>query len=596
MDSGYMKDNRIVDESWSSYWTRQSLLFCGVAQISPTKIDLTFKWPLLSTAIATSAFSIAGKTISSVVVRECTVSIIVSAAFAYGDTGTVVYTKPAANPLTTVNGYEIASFSKAITNNLVGGGDVGVELITGGNFSDAGNWTQSADHRVTIAGGTANYVATGYGAVSQNLTVTAGKRYLLTYTMLNGGASPLVAFYDGPGVNNIFSQYTNQLARPNGTYSEVVNCIFTSNTFGIWGKAGGGNWSMDNISLKEIVPYVATTWAVKRIGDTDDDALFAIKRLSNNHYLAGSGYTTGHLYRSTDGGETWVNEGELLAGETDIYDFIDRGNGLVYASTAQHGNLFKSTNYGLNGWTTLGQIEGMKYMTLYADMGNGIIVAATENSYWPPNKAVIIRSTDGGETWSTVFTPVDGVTLMNMLQDCGNGVIICGMGGYAADPHDFTMLGHVARSTDYGATWTDLGQLSIAENRFFGSCNLGNGIILIGSDATGAKIYRSVNYGANWTLVNSGVTGQTWVAGFLNLGYGRVIAMTKSSNTATGGILMKSDDYGATWIQEGIIQAGHYFQYRGIVHDPNTVIISSATNGSIPAVIAKNSNGLFSRS
>ena len=575
--------------SWQAYWTTQSLLFCGVSTLTPTKVDLTFKWPLLSNAIDVSAFSITGKTISSVVVRESNVTIIVAEPFVYGDALNIVYTKPVANPLTTVNGYEIASFTKAITNGIFGG----TELVTGGDFADAGDWTQLVGYaRITVSGGLANYVASGYGGLSQALTVTSGKKYLLKYTISGGGAAPLVYFGDTTSAR-VFTEYADYAVRPNGSYIEYVNCMANATDIAIWGKVTGGNWSMDNLSIQEVTAYVATTWIVKRTGDTDDDAFFAIKRLSNNSYLSGSGYTTGHLYKSTDGGETWVNKGIISAGATDIYDFVDLGNGVVLATTAQDGKMWRSTDYG-ETWTDLGNVESMKYVTLLVNMGNGIIVGATEKSPYPPNKAVIVRSDDYGLTWSTVFTPIDGVTLMNMAQDCGNGIIIIGMGGYA-DPPGFTMNAHIARSTDYGATWTDIGEVINVQKRFFSSCNLGNGIILIGADAA-VQIYRSTDYGATWARVNAVIAGQRWAMGLLNIGYGRVIATTTPIIPATGGILLKSDDYGITWVQEGVMRAGQWFQGGGIVHDENTVILGSANDGTIEAEIIKNSNGLFVRS
>ncbi|GAI52066.1 unnamed protein product, partial [marine sediment metagenome] len=68
----------------------------------------------------------------------------------------------------------------------------------------------------------------------------------------------------------------------------------------------------------------------------------------------------------------------------------------------------------------------------------------------------------------------------------GNGIVIFG-------GHD----GHVFRSTDYGATWADLGEIYNG----YGSCMayLGNGIVILGELWGAYHVWRSTDYGLSWT-------------------------------------------------------------------------------------------------
>jgi hypothetical protein len=72
------------------------------------------------------------------------------------------------------------------------------------------------------------------------------------------------------------------------------------------------------------------------------------------------------------------------------------------------------------------------------------------------------------------------------VQACvhlGNGIALFGDGD-----------GHVFRSTDYGASWSDLGATA---GHIYAFLYLGNGIVILGDNTK--HVFRSVNYGLSWS-------------------------------------------------------------------------------------------------
>jgi len=92
-----------------------------VENANKDKVVVTFSSALNESYVpATTDFALAGKTINSVTVSGAVVTITVSAAYAYGDSISLDYTKPASNFIRDTYGAEAASFSgQSVTNNIL---------------------------------------------------------------------------------------------------------------------------------------------------------------------------------------------------------------------------------------------------------------------------------------------------------------------------------------------------------------------------------------------------------------------------------------------------------------------------------------------
>lgn len=135
---------------------------------------------------------------------------------------------------------------------------LGEELITNGTFDDATDWFVTAGVWA-ISGGKANYISTTtYGMVYKphaNVNLENGKTYQLKYTISgSGGAAKF--FPSNNSGQQIFTEYDGYKDRANGSYTETVTCMRTSYgvySFGIYATNAGGTYSLDDLSIKEIL-------------------------------------------------------------------------------------------------------------------------------------------------------------------------------------------------------------------------------------------------------------------------------------------------------------------------------------------------------
>jgi len=120
---GNVKGNRGIGKStWTPEATDTPIPASAlVAQATPTHVDITFNNNLNESIVpATTAFALAGKTISAVSISAKVVTLTVTVAYTLGDVITVNYTKPGSNPITNATDALTAdSFSTfSVTNNI----------------------------------------------------------------------------------------------------------------------------------------------------------------------------------------------------------------------------------------------------------------------------------------------------------------------------------------------------------------------------------------------------------------------------------------------------------------------------------------------
>ena len=144
----------------------------------------------------------------------------------------------------------------------------------------------------------------------------------------------------------------------------------------------------------------------------------------------------------------------------------------------------------------------------------------------------ILRSTDYGVTWSDLGQQFSQSDIFCMCY-LDNDIALAGT----------YIGGKILRSTDRGATWSDMGQLG-TETYVKSLCYLGNGIVLAGTQ-TGGKIFRSIDYGVNWSDLGQQFS-ETRIYALCNLGGGIALA-----GTGALGKILRSTDYGATWSDLG---------------------------------------------
>ena len=214
--------------------------------------------------------------------------------------------------------------------------------------------------------------------------------------------------------------------------------------------------------------------------------LAGIGRLSSAGGVAGD--LTG-LLRSTDGGDTWTAIGQTALTNRNITSVSARGNVLM-AAAYSHVNatptlgLWRSTDGGAN-FTLLSGTSGLpggQVSDLVADPGNAqrFYVGVVSNG--------VFRSDNGGATWinlSATLGPVTNVMRIEMAvhHTATSNVVYAGL--LVA-----RRLDRVFRSSDFGATWTQLDTPNVHRGPY------GHHLFAIAADPMNpALVYISGDYG-----------------------------------------------------------------------------------------------------
>jgi photosystem II stability/assembly factor-like uncharacterized protein len=306
---------------------------------------------------------------------------------------------------------------------------------------------------------------------------------------------------------------------------------------------GGAAWSGINSGLRAaVVNTLATDPANSQVifAGTESDGLFAsttggqswkkvstgatgasVKALAinpSNPQTVYAGYYGEGLYKSTDGGSNWtaINSGLRMPFYTAALAVDPNGSSTIYAGA---GTVYKSTD------------EGGTWNSIYKSSANILAISPDDTSvlYAGTNNG-IAKSTDGGTSWKSmsaglsinalVIDPQSASTLYAGSRDGNDGLLISNDGGrtwstaksgltgrngiginsLAVNPDDPSILyagmesGGVFRSTDYGASWSEL-------NSGLGDLYAINTLIVDPNNPD--KVYAAVDAAGVWTYPSS---------------------------------------------------------------------------------------------
>jgi len=245
-------------------------------------------------------------------------------------------------------------------------------------------------------------------------------------------------------------------------------------------------------------PYISTnkgaTWSRKVTGITLGGTLLThsvcVARSSPLIMYATTSPTTGSIYKSTDGGNNWVDIGPLSASWNGIKC---NSSGTIVVAAASVGYLYKSTDGGAT-WSAMTGAGTPQWDSVFVSDDGLVIVGCAV----PGNLQV---SRNGGTTWSSITTVglnrlwrgISGSTDGKVLFACSSG-----------------SSGKPVLSTDYGVTWSaiSIGSATVSWWNTAVSIN-GNKLLTAQSDG---YIYVSQDGGSNWTSFTSspGLSAQTW--------------------------------------------------------------------------------------
>jgi len=479
---------------------------------------------------------------------------------------------------TTNAGATWSAFSIGYQSTLYPGSGIYTNLFSGW-FFDANNFllgTQSSRGIVRSTNGGATFdtiqvLTTGSGSVYDFHFINAQTGYFCgtsTYKLqkttnagLNWSQVPNL------GTTTLYSVYA----------SDTNNIIVTSTSGNTYFTTNAGvNWTTSNIgttnSILDSKWINATTGYITGTGGcfryttnfganwqgTSAPTAVTLNRIivsGSDIYMGGF---AADMYKSTDNGTTWNTLPFTASGQYSAFGIYGMDMvGTTMLIGGSYGLMNKSTNSGAN-WTTASYHKTVANMVdVYAQSGNGRIIAIGSLTGGPDN---VIYSTNGGIDW-TASSYVATDILSDLSMRNANTGYLCGR------------FGIFAKTTNGGANW----DISMSGNSTL-SAYFCNGVDFV-DDNTGwivggvagpggnTKIFKTTNGGVNWTEQTSAYSGPIAV---------RVKMVNANTGYIAGsGQMQKTTDGGTTWtlIMTGLPNS----TYNGLtVIDANNVFTTNS--------------------
>jgi len=333
----------------------------------------------------------------------------------------------------------------------------------------------------------------------------------------------------------------------------------------------------NNIGLNNI-DYNSLTYT--EFTSSSNGGITSIQYLGNGQVIAQLDSANPKIAKSYDYGKTWKTILIAPAFSTSVcLSIIYLGNGVVLSVFATPGypdyksRFYKSTDYG-ETWTALSVLSSPNtYVTRPKFIKcNGNVLLLTFNDNYNPTY-YIMRSTDNGLTWTNVKSFSYSQNVSGGVY-CDNGIIIIPTGKNGSN--------NAVRSIDNGLTWTDINIDTnwTALNYSWiqgGLCYCGNGVVLVGESSNGDfPIARSTDYGLTWTKTS---TLFKPISHITYIGNGHVLTFAYDA-------MYESYDYGVTWTKTSITNLGNSLTHSSVKLDTGTILIG--TGGSYPKIYKLN--------
>jgi photosystem II stability/assembly factor-like uncharacterized protein len=235
------------------------------------------------------------------------------------------------------------------------------------------------------------------------------------------------------------------------------------------------------------------------------------------------GVASGGLFRTTDGGATWVSitDGKVPLGSTGCVAVADSDPNVIYLGTGSDDvrsnvstgrGVYKTTDGGQTwkfiGLYNAGQIGSVR---IHPTDPNTVWVSAQGDAFKSNAERGVFKTTDGGQTWRKVLFVSDQVGAMDVELQPGNpNVVYAWMSRLERKP--WTIIsgspdGGFYKSTDGGEHFGKItGGLP---NELIGKANLAvtaakpDRVFALVEAKPGSGLYRSDDAGQTWALMNS---------------------------------------------------------------------------------------------
>jgi photosystem II stability/assembly factor-like uncharacterized protein len=327
-----------------------------------------------------------------------------------------------------------------------------------------------------------------------------------------------------------------------------------------------------------------------------------------NRNIIYAGNATGGIFKTTDGGASWMpifdDFSYLSIGEI-VFDpnnpnilYVGTGDPNIGSYTFIGNGVYKSTDAG-NTWTHLGldNVGIVSRIAIDPQNSNNIYVATMGIPFERNTNRGLYKSTDGGLTWNNVLYISDDAGIIDLVMDHSNPQVLYAAGwNRIRNNHEDIkggQAGKIYKTTDGGANWNILTNGLPAQNvSRIGMCMSGtNSNVLyamyIEDDPYGYDIegiYKTIDGGASWNTIPSALAGTPSEAmGGFGWYFGQIrVNPTNDNELFVLGIqLYKTTDCGNNWttIDESASATEFHVDKHDLVYMSNDTLLCATDGG-----------------
>lgn len=278
---------------------------------------------------------------------------------------------------------------------------LGSELVVNGDFSSASGWGL-AGGVWSISGGVASTIAGSTGGLTQNISITAGRFYLVTLNISGWSANGVIAQFTG---GTTASGGLSSLA--NGQYRTIILANSGNTTLSITKNSSATALSVDNISVKEITGNHAfqATSASRPTLSARYNLLTYSEQFDNAAWQKTNITVTANAIAAPDGTLSADKiEATTSATTTMVFPIIVQATQLIFTCYVKKGSGATDANrFNLRNGTTA---TNLQQFTINYD--TGVITAIVGSG---------VTATDVGNGWWKITAPLtSGITAGNSLS------------------------------------------------------------------------------------------------------------------------------------------------------------------------------------
>jgi len=303
--------------------------------------------------------------------------------------------------------------------------------------------------------------------------------------------------------------------------SSILVCLFLLSLGGLTATSVAQQF---NESL-----YKGLKW--RSIGPYRGGRVLAVTGVPGDPYTFYFGAVAGGVFKTTDGGLNWKplfdkqpisSVGALAVAESNAnVIYVGTGEACLRGNISYGNGVYKTTDGG-KSWVNVGLKDSRHIGALIVHPRNPDIafVAAVGHAYGPNAERGVFRTTDGGKTWEKVLYKDDKTGAIDVVFDPHNpNVLFAALYEVQRTPWSLSSGGTgsgLYKSVDGGSTWKRLdgkglpsgilGRIAVSVSG--GDSNRVYALI----EAKDAGLYRSDDGGDTWTKINDDqrITQRAW--------------------------------------------------------------------------------------